>query len=463
MTVTPASLVVLVALLLSCTYPPLDAGPADAAVADAAILDAAVVDAAVADAAILDGQFGGGDSLPDSGPPDLCGAAVTQLDLTAAVSSLELAVGSGGDAIVAWWDQGRLTVAESFATGDTWSRSGLEFSRGGTAFLTIAVGRRGDALAATAITEIDARRRSESGKWVTFRNRDHFAVPDVRAAIDDAGNMLLAWVSFEGPEGATVRAERFVAAEGQWTASAALSVAETTIEPPQLAMNSRGDAVVAWRENADQTDRLIARRFSAATGAWDAPHEIDRALAISEPAIAFENQGDLVVSWNEHRDGHNNLRAARFSMHEGWSTAHVVASDVGHLDPPILIAGSGGVATVLWRQEDSPDVWASRSLGHDWTDPAVVLSRDSGAGGLRVAADEHGSAVAAWSVCDGSECRVEAARLDTSDGTWRRGPALYESASAQSYLDLAVGASETRALVAWRPASPMAICVARIW
>jgi hypothetical protein len=379
--------------------------------------------------------------------------------------SLELAVGSGGDAIIAWSDPGGLTVAEYFAAGDTWSRSVLGLiNRGGTESQTIAVGRRGDALAATAFSEIDALRRSESGTWVPLHRGDFFVIPPLRAAIDDAGNMLLAWVFVSDVRvGGTVHTQRFVAAEGQWEASAALSLAATTLESPQLAMNTRGDAIVAWRENAEQTERLIARRFSAATGDWDPPHEIDRAPAISEPAIVFGNQGDPVVSWNEYRDGLNNLRAARFSVDEGWGAAQVVATDVGHLDPPLLIAGPGGMATVLWRQGESRDVWAARSLEHDWTDPAVVLPRDSGAGRLQVAADERGNAVAAWSVCDGTVCRVEAARHDADDGTWRRSATLTESASAASYLEVAVGASETRSFVAWLPPSRTALCVARVW
>jgi hypothetical protein len=412
-----------------------------------------------------DGATPGGAESADVFPPSACGAADFQLDLSPGAKGLRLAVGAGGDAVMAWSEHGRVAAAEYFAARGRWSRASIALPRGSMPeSLTVAVGRRGDALAATSAGTLDAARRTEDRTWIGLSTRGPVALLSPRAAVDDAGNMMLVWTAPDDDGNSwTVRSQRFVAAEQRWQASTALSVPMATGQAPRLAMRGNGDAAVVWRERADHSARLVARRFSAIAGLWSPPHEIDRATALSDPTIAFDHRGDLLVSWNEHRDDSRHLLAAVVAMDRRWGAVHVLATAVGHPEPPVLIEGPDGNVTALWRQGSSADVRGAHWVGSAWSEPAVVVPRNRGTGAVEAASDEHGNAVAAWPRCKGGTCRIEIARRAASDGVWRRVEATHLSRAPVAALSLAVGASQASAFVVWRTAAPAAICVARIW
>jgi hypothetical protein len=459
-TVMRACLVVLGVVPLACTYPPLgDRSLDDAATADAAMPDAAtetvVIDAAPDGDATTDEE-----ELPDATPPSACGVADVRFELARAVSNLNLAVGAGGDAVIGWSELGRTKVAEYFTT-DRWALTSLNlFSSTFPESLTVAVGRRGDALAANTVDTLRGARRTASGTWVDF-SAGRGLVFWPRAVIDDAGNMLLVWIERDAASW-IVQSQRFVAADERWEPGAPLS-GPTTPQAPGLAMNGGGDAVVLWRESAGPSTRLVARRFSASASSWSPPHEIDQTPSLSDPTAVLDSRGGLVVSWNEYRDERSNLRAATFSVDDGWGAAHDLATDVGHSAPPILTGGPDGSLTALWSQGESREVWGARWSGSSWSEPAVEIRRDDVAGALKVVSDGHGNAIAAWPRCDGATCRVEVARRRASDGGWQPVESIHERSSSMATLALSVGVSEASAFVAWQSADPPAICVARIW
>jgi hypothetical protein len=457
-----ACLVVLGVVPLACTYPPLGEGaPDDAAMADAAMADAATESVAT-DAANDGGATADGEELPDATAPSACGAADVRFELPGAVNGLNLAIGAGGDAIIAWSELGRIKVAEYVTTTDRWALTSLDLLSGTfLESLTLAVGRRGDALAVNTNGTLSGARRTASGSWVSFSAARDLVFLRPRAVIDDAGNMLLAWIAASNGS-SSVQGQRFVATDERWEPSAPLS-GPTTTQAPALAMNGSGDAVVVWRESADPATRLVARRFSASANSWSPPHEIVQAPALSDATATLDSRGGLVVSWNEYRDERRNLRAAVFSVDDGWGAAQDLATDVGHTAPPILIAGPDGNPTALWSQGQSREVWGARWSGSSWSEPTVEIRRDNVAGALEVASDERGNAVAAWPRCDGTTCRVEVARRRASDGIWQPTESIHERSSSLRSLSLAVGASEASALLAWQTADPPAICVARIW
>jgi hypothetical protein len=440
-----ACLSVLGAVPLACTYPPVG--------------DKATVDAAMADAPPDGDMTADGEEVPDATPPRACGAANVRFELTGSVRDLKLSVGAGGDAVLAWEELTRIAAAEYFTASGRWSRASLGLLGGGAPeSLTVATGRRGDALAVNTYGVLDAARRTATGTWVAVPRTDVLTVLPPRAAIDDAGNMLLLWTTASDD---SVQGQRFVATDDRWEPSAPLS-GPATPQPAALAMNGSGDAVVVWRESADPSMRLVARRFSASANEWSPPHEVDQAPALSDPTARLDSRGDLVVSWNEYRDERRNLRAATFSVDDGWGAAQDLATDVGHSAPPILTAGPDGSLTALWSQDESREVWGARWSGSSWSEPAVEIRRDDVAGALEVASDEHGNAVAAWPRCDGATCRVEVARRRASDSGWQPAEAIYESNSSRPG-SLAVGVSEASAFVAWQTTDPPTICVGRIW
>jgi len=297
-------------------------------------------------------------------------------------------------------------------------------------------------------------------------------VRNERIALDAAGNALAVWGQRRGGE-LTVAAEFRTRASGAWgvamplsaptfdpgffgpvlaanssgraiaawvesgiVAAADLDIPTASPQPrevlsrstgagegdPSAAINTAGDAVVAWPWRNTQTgERHVQAAYRRAGGGWSGPVDLavtrEGALA-PHPQVAIDGAGNAVAVW-VGGSGRTSLETATFTRASmAWSRSTTVVPS-GASDPQLAVDPRGN-AVVVWRNEGMRRIEASvRPVALTWQPRVYVSPADPDllavdASAPRVGVDEGGRAVAVWQRGTGNVA-VESADLT---GSW---------------------------------------------
>jgi hypothetical protein len=224
----------------------------------------------------------------------------------------------------------------------------------------IAMNSRGEAIAAWDVQApngclIRVAFRSAGGTWGAPQ-----AVPDGReycrgrhgVAIDERGEALLVWVAMRGSAMLLRSAARDV--RGHWSAQAVIGRASAVAEPPgapQLGMDGRGDATVAWIDPAHVIGgrRAIWARSRPAGRGWGATEALGEVGYESSLSFAMNASGDASVAWEDKRG----IEVTRRPAGGGWQKQTTVAgrrsAEIAFQAVPVLALGARGDAMVAWE------------------------------------------------------------------------------------------------------------------
>jgi hypothetical protein len=216
-------------------------------------------------------------------------------------------------------------------------------------------------------------------------------------------------------EGAVVH--RYSAQSKSWDKEWVLDKGPARRYDARIAMDSRGNALAVWtRRDATPSGPRVAlwgSFYRAAEGRWGASEVISApADWASDPALAFDGKGDAMVAWTERKTteaaGTSTTEAAirvrRFSAGAWASDIALFASDTGAASAfpkPRLAVARDGAAILGWLHRSR--LWAVRYLPQAggagaWGSPAEIDAGGApGKGGLALAMDDRGNAMAVWS------------------------------------------------------------------
>ena len=281
--------------------------------------------------------------------------------------------------------------------------------------------------------------RSVDGLWGSGQqvSEDEHPHRFARAAIDDDGNILVAWAG--GLEGSRSLHAAYRPVSGLFRPRD--TVAEST--PDQLAdgdvtslshleFTGNGSAFICWRQNILQTfgdhahtggSSALARRFDPIAG-WDSEHNLELGNNTGDTlnlACDVSAGGRLVAAWERYdtfdpqalptdvRD--HDVWVATYEPGRGWTASETVeylthgireASGSGiHNRAPDAAVHDGGRALVVWYNETDDRV---ESIEYDhgaamWLGQETLESRGnqvSGPESHRVAASDIGHFIASW-------------------------------------------------------------------
>jgi hypothetical protein len=257
-------------------------------------------------------------------------------------------------------------------------------------------------------------------------------------------------------------------------------VSASMVHPPRLAVDARGDAVVAWSEIQPRRSRRQLWATLTIKVAWRRAG----AKAFSKPQALFDTQslgyddpGDVHVAIGPtgralvaYADGHETRHGTKYDMY-AWTApragarfgTRLTAGPHDGVDETAAVVDARGRSTIVWGSQDGGEeankAWTVRaaSLAAGARRFGAVQTLDVGAanrpmGTVAAAADGAGHVVAAWSgvrrdpsVQDGFAFPVEVATLDPASGVF--------GAVQQVAPDGAVGGvavrSDGAAVVAW--------------
>jgi len=167
----------------------------------------------------------------------------------------------------------------------------------------------------------------------------------------------------------------------------------------QLAMNSKGDALVSWRQS-NGSEEIVHAAYTTATGAFGNNSALSDNSSILQRTAVSEN-GDAFVVWEDDAGGIIGIGSNHYSPGAAWDgVVSVDTHTAGNVIEPWVATSPTGTAFAIWRQYGGGvnEVWASwRGPGPGWSTPELLTRVTGGfAADPTVAVDTAGNAVAAW-------------------------------------------------------------------
>jgi hypothetical protein len=182
----------------------------------------------------------------------------------------------------------------------------------------------------------------------------------------------------DGPEGVQLASGLGPIGAAGPLARIALSPGE---DPPDMAINDAGDAVVAWvRRDGTGLGRLLEATTHRAGRGWSAPARLSgRKSRISGFAVAIDPQGTAIAIWSEGGQPlggkrQNPLRGQRIRVAEravgarSWTLAEELVR--GEIGSPYIGVDGAGTALAAW--DLNPVVTSVRPHGGRWRRAGAV-------------------------------------------------------------------------------------------
>jgi hypothetical protein len=277
--------------------------------------------------------------------------------------------------------------------------------------LDLAVDQSGDAIAVwSALSGIEEAERPAGGGWLPAKQ---VLAPgeDPQVATDALGDAVVA-SNRQAPHRSHGIQVAMRSAGGQFSAPQMISGSEDAFEP-RVAMNARGDVVVAWREFPAHGCRVRVAFYRAGRG-WSAPRTVSDTHASGEgQRVAIDERGDATVIWSAQRGRHAFVELATRDSAGRWTTGHVLARTRATVLKPEVGMDPSGDAVAAWWQDGDERV-AARPAGGRWLAPRR-LADNSRNGPASLAIDRRGDALLAWA---GTSAIIAAAKTPAQK-TWR--------------------------------------------
>jgi len=244
-------------------------------------------------------------------------------------------------------------------------------------------------------------------------------------AMDSSGDFVVVWQDDAGV-GSDIKAQRYDSSGvAQGTEITVVSDAGNQISP-DVAMDSSGNFVVVWQDNASGGDVKAQRYDSSGVAQGLAMDAASGAGIQAFPAIAMAASGNFLIAWADNAAGNYDIKARKYSSSgDASGSAITVASGTGTQSNPAIDTDSFGSFTVAWEDNASGnyDIKSRRynSSGTALGSAATVNTYTTSDQQISaVAMDNNGGSVIAWhsDAQDGSGNGVYAQRYSNVSTTW---------------------------------------------
>jgi hypothetical protein len=335
-----------------------------------------------------------------------------------ATESPKVAMDTAGNAVAIWQ---RSTGADSVVqaairpAGGVWSEPEDVSGRGEVAFNADVAARAGQLTAVWTVlrdrrTVVESSSRTVAGSWAPVETLSgpmgNTSAPVV--AMDNQGAAVASWRWSDGAFLVVQAAVR--SKEGAWSLPEVLSGPGRSASPPKVAMDGSGNALVAWlRNNGSWNAAQVAYRRAA--GDWEVHNLSERGGNARRLELAMNSRGDAIVLWTQSR-----LRASadlwssfRPAGSRRWSRVPVTASWYG-LDARVALDEQGN-ATGVWA--GSYTIAASfKPFGEAWQDDYLLSAYDFPSAQPGVTTQRPENATAVWVRSGETDDYVQAVSYD---------------------------------------------------
>jgi Ca2+-binding RTX toxin-like protein len=336
-----------------------------------------------------------------------------------ATESPRVAMDKAGNAVAVWQrSSGHDSVVQAAIrpAGGVWSEPEDLSGPGKVAFNADVAAKAGKMTAVWNVlrerrTVVESSSRMVAGPWAPAQTISA-PVGNTSAAVvavDDQGTAVASWRWSDGAFLVVQAAVR--SKDGVWSAPEVLSGPGRSASLPRVAMDASGDAVVAWlRNNGSWTAAQVAYRTAA--GDWEAIHNLsERGGNARQLDLAMNSRGDAVITWiqSQLRASANLWSSLRPAGSRSWSRVLVSAAWYG-LDARIALDEQGN-ATAVWAGSNTISA-SFKPVGEPWQDDYLLSGYEFSTAQPAVTTQRPENATAAWVRSGETDDYVQAVSYD---------------------------------------------------
>jgi RTX calcium-binding nonapeptide repeat (4 copies) len=336
-----------------------------------------------------------------------------------ATESPRVAMDKAGNAVAVWQrSSGHDSVVQAAIrpAGGVWSEPEDLSGPGEVAFNADVAAKAGKMTAVWNVlrerrTVVESSSRMVAGPWAPAQTISA-PVGNTSAAVvavDDQGTAVASW---RWSDGAFLVVQAAVRSKDRvWSAPEVLSGPGRSASLPRVAMDASGDAVVAWlRNNGSWTAAQVAYRTAA--GDWEPTHNLsERGGNARQLDLAMNSRGDAVITWiqSQLRAGWNLWSSLRPAGSRRWSRVPVNATWYG-LDARVALDDQGN-ATAVWAGSNTISA-SFKPVGEPWQDDYLLSGYDFSTAQPAVTTQRPENATAAWVRSGETDDYVQAVSYD---------------------------------------------------
>ncbi len=333
----------------------------------------------------------------------------------------QVGVDSNGNAIVVWgqMSEGIPSIwANRYVSGSGWGTAQLIETSSAMSFNPrMAMDNSGSTIAvwiqnSGGQNTIWTNRYEVASGWGSAQALESSGQPDfVTVAIDGTGNAMAVWNA-----GFVIWACPYTLGNG-WGTPQWINIQGGNTGPPQIALDSNGNAIVAWHESDGTRHHIWSNRYHVGTG-WGLAQlvETNSTSDAYYPQVGIDLNGNAIVGWYQD-DGPQWSTWANiyYADGTGWGTPQQLSANGAISSMPQIAMDLTGNAIVVWFQADGSrtNMWANRYGRHfGWGTAQLIESIDGNIatiGNPGLAVHKRGNVVAVWAQNDGNYNRVWAA------------------------------------------------------
>ncbi len=168
-----------------------------------------------------------------------------------------------------------------------------------------------------------------------------------QVAEDAAGEATAVWFASVG--GSNFLVEAATVADGIPSTPVTLSAAGQNAVSPTVAVNERGDAIVAWRRS-NGANEIVQASFRPAGGSFSPPVNLSPEGRNGDlPRVAIDAAGDAAVVWDSSDGGSEVVEEATRSAAAGsFAKPVVLSNEAESAQEPVVAMSAEGDTAVAW-------------------------------------------------------------------------------------------------------------------
>jgi hypothetical protein len=281
--------------------------------------------------------------------------------------------------------------------------------------------------------------------------------------IDSSDNPMVAWSEFNGSV-SNIYVQRFVG--GAWSSVgtgllSASNASNSNANTPSLAVDSSGNAVVAWSEYNGAITNVYVRRFDGSSWVNVGTGVLSGSSALGSnaenPSLALDSSNNPVVAWSESDGSVSNIYVQRFDgstwVNVGTGVLSGSSAQGSNAHYPSLALDSLNNPMVAWYEWDgaSNNLYVQQYTGSGWVNVGVTpldtsLGQDTWYPSLSIG---NGSPVVAWQEGNGTSIDNLYAKSYVTN-VWQDLGSSLDFQSVNSAINSVVARTPTNApVVAW--------------
>jgi hypothetical protein len=280
--------------------------------------------------------------------------------LVLAYNSPQIAIDSNGNITVVWatvFEGDQVVQASIKPFGEPWqppvtiSRPGV-----GALYISIAVDRNGNVTVvwfgsqgSNNVVQASTKPLGQTWQEPTTLTHAYLQAPP-QIAIDSHGNAIAVWVAFDGTNHFIQSSTKLFNQAWQETPDI-LPGSQNAVDIPRIGVDSMGNATVVWSDEESPTMWPIRASTKPFGSSWQTiPDVLFLSESFSPPQIAVDSMGNATVIWMYASETTSAIQASTKPFGGEWQTTPDVLSLPGQQTfpfPQIAVDGSGN-ATAVW-------------------------------------------------------------------------------------------------------------------